>query len=331
MNNINKVLLILLIALYSSFLRASDPFNAPSQLDSSQPISSILLHLYYASAEDIGKSLMTKSAGLLSASGSIVVDQRTNTIWVQDNEVHLAAIKKFISKIDVPVKQIQIEARIVNIDENSTRELGTEFGTVKSGGDSTNNVKMDFPSSAMQPGRFNFTIATLSDDTLLDMELSALESEGHAKIESRPKLDTIDRKPAYINSGEDIPYQGRTAEGNTDVTFKQAVLGLKVTPEIITKDKILLHITVAQDKVSALLVQGVPAISTREINTQVVVKNKQTVVLGGIYEQAKTNKVVRIPGLGSIPYLGALFRYTESSIERKELLIFITPEILNGI
>ncbi len=228
-------------------------------------------------------------------------------------------------------KQIQIEARIVNIDEDFTKELGLEFGTVS--GDNNNSsgrLTMDLSTAdnKMNSGHFGFTLAKLNNNMLLDTELSAIESEGHGKVISRPKLITLNRKPAYIDSGEDIPYQEKTGEGNTNVNFKKAVLALKVTPEIVAKNKILLDIKVNQDKVSPLTIQGVPAIDTREIKTQVVVDNKQTVVLGGIYEQMQDNVTSKIPVLSAIPLLGKLFIHKQTETEQKELLIFITPQIV---
>jgi type IV pilus assembly protein PilQ len=233
------------------------------------------------------------------------------------------------SALAVPAKQIAIEARIVNIDENYTHELGIEFGTSSGTNNNSNGLSMDLPNNQMNPGQFNFVLAKLNNDMLLDMELSALENEGHGKVISRPKLITLDHEPAYIDSGEDIPYQERTSEGNTNIAFKKAALGLKVTPEIVANNKILLHIQVNQDKVSSLTVQGVPAIDTQEIKTQALVNNKQTVVLGGIYEQTKNTTTVKLPVLGDIPLLGVLFRHKLTENERKELLIFITPQIIH--
>ncbi len=232
-------------------------------------------------------------------------------------------------------KQVQIEARIVNIDEDFTKELGLEFGTRfgDGGNETSGGLNMDLPSinndgNKITPGRFEFNLAKLSNNILLDTELSAIESEGHGKIISRPKLITLNRKPAYIDSGEDIPYQERTGEGNTNVNFKKAVLSLKVTPIIVSAHKILLNINVNQDKVSPITVQGVPAIDTREIKTQVVVGNNETVVLGGIYEQTQDNVVSKVPILSAIPLLGRIFTYKQAENERKELLIFITPRIV---
>ena len=249
---------------------------------------------------------------------------------MRDTDANITAIKKLIHSIDKPEPQIQITARIVNIDSNFTRELGLEFGTVKHANNiNTGGLNMDVPGGTLQSGLFNFTLATLRNNNTLDMQLSALESEGHAKIISSPELITLDRKPAHIASGEDIPYQEKTGEGNTSTTFKKAVLSLKVTPVITATNKILLDISVNQDKVSSLLVNGVPAIQTREIQTKVLVNNEQTLVLGGIYEQSENHIVSRVPFLGSIPILGILFRKTTVKKENRELLIFITPKIIH--
>jgi type IV pilus assembly protein PilQ len=159
------------------------------------------------------------------------------------------------------------------------------------------------------------------------MELAALENEGHAKIISNPRLLTVNSKPAYIEAGAEIPYQEKTSSGATNIAFKKAVLSLKVTPEIIAK-KISLLIELNQDKVSELVVGGVPAIDTRAIKTQAILNNGETIVLGGIYEYATNKAWVRVPFLGSIPGIGALFSHQQTKLERRELLIFVTPEIV---
>ena len=217
----------------------------------------------------------------------------------------------------------------MNADDDFTRELGIKFGTVQeSNNKDKNGLSMDTPLIQTGTGHFDFAIAKLGNGTLLDMEISALESEGHGKVISSPKLITLDRKTAHIESGEDIPYQQRTGEGNTDVAFKKAVLGLKVTPEIVSSAQIMLDIAVSQDTVSNIKVEDVPAINTREIQTQVLVNDGQTVVLGGIYEESTGKKKVSIPYLGAIPILGWFFTSVTNETQRKELLIFITPKIL---
>jgi len=329
------IIFILMLVCIKTITAARDPFqesllqNDNNIINSATAQSDILIPIHYGKAEDVEKLLTTKSSNFLSSRGNVSVDKRTNSIWIEDAKDRLNKISNFIKNIDVPVKQVLIEARVVNVDENFTRELGLEFGTTKETENKVvDGLTMDLPSVSTDIGHFSFTLAKLKSNTLLDMELSALESEGHGKIISRPKLITLDREPAYIDSGESIPYQERTSQGNTNIAFKKAVLALKVTPIIVSQNKILLHISVNQDKVSVFNVQGVPAIDTQEIKTQVIVNNKQTVVLGGIYEQNKDNVVTKIPVLGSIPIVGILFRHKTSETKRKELLIFITPQIV---
>jgi len=329
------IIFILMLVCTKTITATRDPFqesslqNSDNITNSATALSNVLIPIHYGKAEDVGRLLTAKGGSFLSPEGNINVDKRTNSIWIEDERDRINKIRRFIKNIDIPVKQVLIEARVVNIDENFTRELGLEFGTTKETGNKTiGGLTMDLPYVSTDVGHFSFTIAKLNSDTLLDMELSALESEGHGKVISRPKLITLDREPAYIDSGESIPYQERTSQGNTNIAFKKAVLALKVTPIIVSQNKVLLHISVNQDKISILNVQGVPAIDTQEIKTQVLVNNKQTVVLGGIYEQNNDNLMTRVPVLSSIPIVGLLFRHKKSEIKRKELLIFITPQII---
>jgi type IV pilus assembly protein PilQ len=292
--------------------------------------SSELIKIHYANASDLAALLKSQESGLLSKQGYVSADPRTNTLWVQDSPQHLALIRNFIQRLDVSVKQVLIKARIVNMDENCLKELGVKFGTVPSSNPlSLDGLAMDMPIAINHTGKFNIAIAKLGANTLLDLELSALESEGHAKIISSPELITADRTPAHIEAGEEVPYQERTPSGATSVAFKKAVLSLKVTPHVTPKGDILLNLTVNQDKLSAITVHGVPAIQTREIQTQVTVQNAQTIVLGGIYEQSDSRTVERIPFLGSLPVVGGLFRTQSTNSERKELLIFVTPKIVD--
>jgi type IV pilus assembly protein PilQ len=313
---------------------ARDPFqplaeNSGGQNLENQNLVSALLVIKYGDADYISKLISAANSGFLSPSGMVSADPRTNAVWVKDDQVHVSQIKKFLRDIDVPAKQIEIEARIVNADEAFTRELGFKFGTVQAGSNKdSNGLSLDTPLVQTGTGHFSFVIANLGHGSLLDMEISALESEGHAKVISSPKLVTLNRKAAHIEAGEDIPYQQRSGEGNTDIAFKKAVLGLKVTPEIISNTQIILNIAVNQDTVSTIQIEGVPAISTREIQTQVLVNDGQTLVLGGIYEESTSKNKVGIPYLSAIPYLGWLFTSVTNETQRKELLIFITPKIL---
>lgn len=284
-----------------------------------------------ASIIKIQHTQATELAALLNKQpdlgGNINADQRTNSILVQATPEKINSIKNFIKNLDVPAQQILIKATIVNVDDNFMRELGVKFGSSKAD-TPTNEVKTDLPLDITDPGHFNFAIARLGEGVFLDMELAALENEGHAKIISNPKLLTTNSKPAHIEAGAEIPYQEKTSSGATNVAFKKAVLSLKVTPEIIAR-KVNLLIELNQDKVSELVVNGVPAIDTRAIKTQVLLNTGETIVLGGIYEYSKNNSIVRVPFLGSIPGLGLLFTHKQTKNERKELLIFVTPEIVD--
>lgn len=301
--------------------------NNGNMLDKA-PHTSTITKIHYAKAEEIA-SLLAKQHGLLAANGTITADPRTNSLLIENTSDKLNAINNFIKNIDVPVKQALIEGRIVTIDDQFTNDLGVQFSTIKNNSNDANNLNMDLPLNTSNPGHFNFTIAKLSDDTVLDMELSALETAGHAKIISNPKLLTANHQTASIESGEEIPYQESTLSGATNVAFKKAVLGLKVTPEILSNNKIILHIQLNQDKVSTINVNGVPAIRTEEIQTQVTVNNQETIVLGGIYEESMQNTKTGTPLLSDIPVLGYLFTRTHKENVRKQLLIFVTTKIVD--
>lgn len=294
-----------------------------------QPIS--IFHLHYSQAEDV-IALLGKQKNLLSAMGSVSADARTNSILIQDVPMHLSAIWQFLKTVDMPVQQLLIEGRIVSIDSNYTHELGLKFGSVAESnndhGDKSGGVSEDLPTAASDPGHFNIALAKLGNGSILDMTLSALETEGHANIISSPKLLTANNKAAYIESGQEIPYQEKTSSGATSVAFKKAVLSLKVTPQIINRNKILLHLQLNQDKLSSVTVEGVPAIQTQEIKTDVEVNDRQTLILGGIYEFSQTDNVTKVPLLGDIPLLGKMFQNKQVATQRKELLIFVSPKMI---
>ena len=181
------------------------------------------------------------------------------------------------------------------------------------------------PGSAVTMG---LAIAKLSDNLLLDLELSALESEEKADIIARPRLMVANRQEAYIESGEDIPYQQSTLSGATAVAFKKAVLSLRVTPTLVSGGRIMMKLKINQDHPSAAVFNGTPAIMTKEIETRISVKNRQTIVLGGIYRRDKTNHLIRLPFWGKLPIVGALFRRHSVVEHHEELLIFITPKLI---
>lgn len=288
-----------------------------------------LFTVHYTKATDL-LDILTKSHNLLSADGNVVTDPRTNSLWINDQAQRIESIRHYLEQIDVPIKQVMIEARIVYADSSFVRDLGLTFGSSVS--ESTQNsgtlgMNMDLPTK-FDVGYATFAIAKLGEGRLLDLELAALESEGRGRIVSSPKLITANREPAYIESGDEVPYQEKTSSGATSVTFKKAVLGLKVTPEITKTNQVDLHIQLNQDKVSTSNINGVPAIQTRQIQTQVSIPSGQTVVLGGIYEESSNNAVHRVPFLSAIPLLGLLFQSKQTQMEHKELLIFVTPRVI---
>jgi len=326
------------------------------QVEELEPLRTELIRLNYAKAEAIANLLKDESTSLLTVRGNVSVDERTNTLLVKDTPATLVDVRKLIDKLDIPVQQVLIEARVVNVDTSFERDLGIQWGITKpnhvsgtltgasqmqqnliDGNPVLDNVafperlNVNLPASidsVAQTPSVGIALAKLGNGYLLDLELSAIETEGGGELISSPRLVTADQHPAYIESGEEIPYQEATSSGATAVEFKKAVLSLEVTPQITPDKKIIMDIKVNQDKQGTTEVLGTPTIDTREIKTNVLVNNGETIVLGGIYEESKTNNVQRIPFLGKIPLVGALFRNTDTTNERQELLIFITPKIV---
>jgi type IV pilus assembly protein PilQ len=320
-----------------------------------EPMHSHLVQIKYAKAADIALLIKDKQNSLLSERGTVSVDNRTNTLWIQDTATKISEIRALVKQLDIPIKQVLIEARIVDVTKDFEQELGIKWGVSKpkhlSGTlDGANNMLV--PPGAVNPAsvpvaqRLNLDLAAaptvgipasvgialakLGDNILLDLELSALESEGRAQLISSPKLITTNQQPALIESGEEIPYQESTSSGATAVSFKKAVLSLRVTPQITPDKKIVMELKINQDTASAKTFNGVPAILTKEIQTNVLVNNGQTIVLGGIYREDKNKSVARIPFLGSLPVVGALFGAKQSTVHHEELLIFITPRIITN-
>ncbi len=314
------------------------------------PLTTIIIHLKYAKAAEVAQLLKNKEQQILSAQAQVTADARTNSLLIKERSDKINEVKKLLTQLDVAVPQVAIEARIVNIDDDYEKELGIRFGLTSgrhvsgslagandiAGGEMIAKVNpesrlnVDLPSAMKQSGSIGLALFKLTQGTLLDLELSALESEGRAEIISTPRLLTANQQPAMIESGEEIPYQElASSQGATTTSFKKAVLRLQVTPQITPNGKIILSLEVNQDKRSNQEIQGVPAIDTRKITTQVLVSNGQTVVLGGIYEQTRINGVDRVPFFSDLPGIGVLFRHKKTVNNRRELLIFVTPNIVN--
>lgn len=324
-----------------------------SQQQLFEPIHSELLQINYSKAADIANLVKDKQNSLLSEKGKISVDTRTNTIWIQDSRVKIAELRELVQQLDMPVKQVLIEVRIVEVSKDFSQDIGIRWGVATPNRlsdivQNTNQIDQSTLSAqgypyiqrlnldlvaapavaSMTPASIGIALAKLGNNILLDLELSALESEGRAELISSPRIITINQQPAVIDSGQEIPYQESTSSGATAVSFKKAVLSLKVTPQITSDSKILMDLKINQDTTSTQLFNGVPAILTKEIQTNVLVNNNQTIVLGGIYQQDKSQTIIRVPFLGQLPIVGNLFRNKRVSLKNDELLIFITPKII---
>ncbi|MCD9537538.1 type IV pilus secretin PilQ [Photobacterium carnosum] len=316
-------------------------------------LRSELIQINYAKATDISALLSGSSdgVGMLSERGSLHVDDRTNALIIKDTPEIIASIKEIVLALDIPIKQVQIEARIVTIDEGNIDELGVRWGVSSIDGDTTigGSIEGNLGSSgllddttvddflnvnlgATQAGASSiaFQVAKLGN-VLLDLELSALQSERKAEIISSPRLMTTNKKTAYIEQGTEIPYLEASSSGAVSVDFKKAVLSLMVTPQITPDNKLVLDLEVTQDSKGEEVPTGVGtavAIKTQRIGTQVLVNNGETVVLGGIYQNQVNNTVRKVPILGDIPVLGVLFRHKMEELGKRELLIFVTPKIV---
>ena len=320
------------------------------------PVRLDIIQVNYAKAADI-VGLIQEDEELISDRGFVSSDVRTNTISVRETAEKLDEIRRLVSTWDVPVRQVSIEARIVRAQTNVAENLGVRWGgaaydisgdNIFSVGGGLDGVQ-DARDSAATPGSFqtsfpgalavdlgvsgdgasSFAIGWGSDDFLVDLELSALESDGQAEVVSQPRVVTADRQTASIKSGEEIPYQEASSSGATSVSFKEAVLSLEVTPQITPDDKIIMDLVVNQDS-RGEVTAGIPSINTNEVTTQVLVGNGETVVLGGIFQSEVATQTTKTPFLGDIPYLGRIFKRTEHIDERSELLIFITPKIIKN-
>lgn len=317
-------------------------------------LRSEIMQINYAKATDLADLLQGGEDGIsmLSPRGSLHVDARTNSLIINDLPESLANIRDIVQVLDIPVKQVQIEARIVSVDDEDVEEMGVRWGILSSSGnttvggsiesnlgsigvlDQTANVNdfLNVNLAAQTPGASSiaFQVAKLGD-ILLDLELSALQSEDKAEIISSPRLMTTNKQTAYIEQGTEIPYLEASSSGAVSVGFKKAVLSLMVTPQITPDDKLVLDLVVTQDSKGDTVSTGTGeavSIKTQRIGTQVLVENGETIVLGGIFQNELHNKVEKVPLLGDLPVLGALFRHKLKELKKRELLIFVTPKIV---
>ncbi len=333
-----------------------------------EPLQTVLLPMSYSKAIDI-KTLIDESSssvdsefGLLSERGSVTVDERTNTLLITDTAERILEIRELLTELDYAVRQVQIESRIVIASSEFAHELGVRFGvsylhvgsnigviasdgaaadTLNPAIDPRDDGLLDIPSypnryqvnlPAANANAASIGLSFLTGDVILDLELSALESEGEGEVISTPRVVTANQAEAFIQQGVEIPYEESTSSGATAVSFKEAVLELRATPLITPDNRIQLDLAIKQDTVGEIFQTSrggsVPSIDTRELNTTVLIENGDTVVLGGIFQDEKSSKEEKVPWLGDIPGVGVLFRRRANETRKRELLIFVTPTIV---
>jgi type IV pilus assembly protein PilQ len=338
--------------------------EALQQIGELEPTRTESFVLAYAKAADVKLLLSDKDQKILSKRGNASVDVRTNTLFVQDAPTRLEEVRRLVSQLDVPVKQVMIESRIVIADDKFSRELGARFGLgaglssngrnvgissnlgsvsnsggtgpVGSGGiargalpDGALNVNLPVSGAA---GSLGLTFLNLGNGNVVNLELSALEADNRGKIVSSPKVITADKRKATITQGTEIPYLTQAASGGLTIAFKAALLSLEVTPQITPDDKIIMDIEIKKDTVGVLVAVSnlgtVPSIDTKFLKTQIVVENGDTAVLGGVFEQLNRTDVTKVPFLGDLPFVGNFFKTTRKQEDKTELLVFITPRII---
>jgi type IV pilus assembly protein PilQ len=346
--------------------------QAAEQLSNLVPISSAIFQLKYTNAADMSALLKGQQGTLLTTRGQVAVDARTNSLIVHDTPKSIADVRRAIERLDVPAKQVLIEARIVTIETSYEKQLGVRFGVTKpshlsgtlnaanqiTGGTNPSQViaaggnkpdptpRLNFNNAATQfasganPGSVGLALGRLGN-FLLDLELSALEENGHVNVIAKPRVITSNQQKAIIQTGQEIPYQEASSSGATSISFKKAVLSLEIVPQITPDNKIVLAIKATEDSPGAQIALtaqtattpatlGPPAINTQEVESNVTLNDNETIVLGGIYKVSQSSTFDRVPFFGSLPLVGALFRSKSISDSKNELLIFITPKIIKS-
>ncbi|MFW5439670.1 MAG: type IV pilus secretin PilQ [Methylophilaceae bacterium] len=332
--------------------------EASRAIEDLEPLITEVFRLKYQKAEDF-KNILTgansggsgKNKSILSSRGSAVWDPRTNTLFIQDTAKKLTEIQEIINQTDIPVRQVMIESRLVVADEKFGKSLGARFGiqsattpgknilnvggTLSSTGDastgaagSTTGLNSNLPVTAIGAGSLAFSLFRLPAGLLLNLELTALETDNRGKVVSSPRVTTADQQKAKIAQGTEIPYLEASSSGAATVSFKEAELSLEVTPQITPDNKIIMDLEVKKESVGVVF-NGVPSIDTQNVSTQVLVANGETAVLGGIYEQTERNQVEKVPFFGDIPIIGNAFKRRTRQDDKTELLIFITPKIMD--
>ena len=333
--------------------------EANRQVEEFSPLRTEFIQVRYAKATDL-LALISAESSMLTDRGAASVDVRTNTIIVHDTGSSIEAVRRAIKVLDVPVRQVLIEARIVVASTNVGEALGIRWGggygvlqnngNILSAGNNLDTVTRFHnnvvPGGTAEPVVLSdlnvvdlgvasatastFAIGIDTADYVLDLELSAMESDGRAEIISQPRVITADGQTAKIQAGTEIPYEQASASGATTITFKEAVLKLEVTPQITPDDRILMDLIISKDAVGEII-NNIPTINTNQLETQVLVNNGETIVLGGIFQSEDITQIDKTPFFGDLPVIGRLFRRTTHTEDKSELLIFITPRLVKDV
>jgi type IV pilus assembly protein PilQ len=330
--------------------RERQELESQKQIAELAPLRRELIQVNYAKASDMAKLFqsVTSAEGRADERGSITVDDRTNSIIAYQTLERLDELRRIVSQLDIPVRQVMVEARIVEANVDYDKALGVEWRGVSVGdnnfvvGGSRSLIKGTNPLE-IQGGNFvdmgvagassGLNLGFITDNTLLDLELSAMEKTGNGEVISQPKVVTSDKETAKILKGSEIPYQEASSSGATSTSFKQAALSLEVTPQITPDNRIIMEVKVTKDAPdfsNAAASGGVPAITKNEVNAKVLVADGETIVIGGVFSNTQSKSVDKVPFLGDMPFLGALFRRDVVKDSKSELLIFLTPRIMNN-
>lgn len=331
--------------------RERQELESQKQIAELAPLRRELLQVNYAKAADIAKLFqsVTSAEAKIDERGSITVDERTNNIIAYQTQDRLDELRRIVAQLDIPVRQVMIEARIVEANVDYDKSLGVRWGgSIQNKGNwNTSGVSNGTSSTIGTPGSTSTNspfvdmgtvgntsgigIAFITDNVLLDLELTAMEKTGNGEIVSQPKVVTSDKETAKILKGTEIPYQEASSSGATSVSFKEASLSLEVTPQITPDNRIIMEVKVTKDEPDYLnKVQDVPPIKKNEVNAKVLVNDGETIVIGGVFSNTQSKVVDKVPFLGDVPYLGRLFRRDVVSEKKSELLVFLTPRIMNN-
>ena len=326
--------------------RERQELEARHQLADLAPLRRELVQVNYAKAGDIAKLFesVTDNQPGVAQRGSITVDERTNTIIAFQSSDRLAELRRIVAQLDVPVRQVMIEARIVEAGVDFEKSLGVRWGgalrnagnwsvggLVKPLVEGAPEVSAPFIDLGVSGNTSGLGIAFITNNVLLDLELSAMEKTGNGEIISQPKVVTSDKETAKIMKGTEIPYQESSSSGATSVSFKEASLSLEVTPQITPDNSIIMEVVVTKDEPDYMnMVNDVPPIKKNEVKAKVLVKDGETIVIGGVFSNTQSNVVDKVPILGDLPYVGRLFRRDVVLEKKSELLVFLTPRIMNN-